>query len=244
MGRRVATFHYSIENYFQRHHHRIQAYLRKSGQLCSSLDWSKEELIAQILRHADPNPPKRLKNNPILHAFNLANRHGMHKKGAMLLQAPNCNSHSFETSTKEKQTSTPNLHPSSMTHGVNRMKTFFMRLAKKISNAKQAPTLSETRSPMSMKKIVSLAKSPKFYKTHKWKRLRYKVLAQHGPNPYCSCCRRVCNEHTGGAQVDHIKPRSLYPELALDINNLQLLCGDCNEGKGCDGLEDWRQLQT
>jgi hypothetical protein len=31
--------------------------------------------------------------------------------------------------------------------------------------------------------------------------------------------------------VDHIKPRSSYPELELDIKNLQVLCRDCNLGK-------------
>ncbi|WP_248579895.1 HNH endonuclease signature motif containing protein [Nocardioides sp. InS609-2] len=32
-------------------------------------------------------------------------------------------------------------------------------------------------------------------------------------------------------QADHIKPASLYPELALDIDNMQTLCGPCNRRK-------------
>lgn len=32
--------------------------------------------------------------------------------------------------------------------------------------------------------------------------------------------------------VDHIKPRSLYPHLALDIANLQIMCNECNVSKG------------
>ena len=36
----------------------------------------------------------------------------------------------------------------------------------------------------------------------------------------------------GHLQVDHIKPLSVYPELALDRKNLQLLCGPCNQKKG------------
>src|SRR5690606_15930335 len=31
--------------------------------------------------------------------------------------------------------------------------------------------------------------------------------------------------------VDHIKPRSTHPDLALDENNLQVLCKPCNLGK-------------
>ena len=40
--------------------------------------------------------------------------------------------------------------------------------------------------------------------------------------------------------VDHIKPRSKYPELALDPNNLQVLCKDCNLGKSNLYNTDWR----
>ena len=32
--------------------------------------------------------------------------------------------------------------------------------------------------------------------------------------------------------VDHIQPRSKYPELALDIENLCVLCRRCNSQKG------------
>lgn len=38
-------------------------------------------------------------------------------------------------------------------------------------------------------------------------------------------------------QVDHIKPRSKYPDLAYDPKNLQVLCRDCNKGK-YDRFED------
>lgn len=31
--------------------------------------------------------------------------------------------------------------------------------------------------------------------------------------------------------VDHIKPKSKYPQLALEEYNLQVLCEDCNLGK-------------
>jgi len=40
--------------------------------------------------------------------------------------------------------------------------------------------------------------------------------------------------------VDHIKPRRLFPHLALDLRNLQVLCEDCNHGSANWSMTDWR----
>lgn len=40
--------------------------------------------------------------------------------------------------------------------------------------------------------------------------------------------------------VDHIKPKSLFLHLAYDLNNLQVLCEDCNMGKSNKDDTDWR----
>ena len=32
--------------------------------------------------------------------------------------------------------------------------------------------------------------------------------------------------------LDHIKPRSKFPALAMDINNLRIVCRSCNSSKG------------
>ena len=40
--------------------------------------------------------------------------------------------------------------------------------------------------------------------------------------------------------VDHIKPRKKFPELALVEDNLQVLCGACNHGKGNWDQTNWR----
>ena len=59
----------------------------------------------------------------------------------------------------------------------------------------------------------------------------------------CMCCGATPAD---GAvmNVDHIKPRKLFPWLALDLTNLQILCGECNHGKGNWNMTDWRQNLT
>jgi 5-methylcytosine-specific restriction endonuclease McrA len=74
-----------------------------------------------------------------------------------------------------------------------------------------------------------------FYKTREWRELRYQVLVKNGKQ--CQCCGNT----KGYLHVDHIKPRSIYPSMELDINNLQVLCEDCNIGKSNRDMTDWRQ---
>ncbi|MBV7316139.1 HNH endonuclease [Shewanella sp. NIFS-20-20] len=68
-----------------------------------------------------------------------------------------------------------------------------------------------------------------FYLSNAWRSLRYQVLSTREPR--CALCRQTPEQHGISLHVDHILPRSKYPELALDINNLQILCQDCNLGK-------------
>lgn len=64
-----------------------------------------------------------------------------------------------------------------------------------------------------------------FYTTRRWLMLRYEVLQENGA--VCS----MCGSTQKPMHVDHIRPRSKYPELALEKSNLQVLCKDCNLGK-------------
>ena len=73
-----------------------------------------------------------------------------------------------------------------------------------------------------------------FFRSRAWRELRYKALRTYGAA--CMACGRT----DGELHVDHIKPRSKFPELALDITNLQILCADCNLGKGAWDQTDWR----
>ncbi len=61
-----------------------------------------------------------------------------------------------------------------------------------------------------------------FYSTSKWRKLRERVILEYGNK--CMKCgvleESIC--------VDHIKPRSKYPELEYEYSNLQVLCTICN----------------
>jgi hypothetical protein len=81
------------------------------------------------------------------------------------------------------------------------------------------------------------ANDPEFLFSYEWRKLRLQALKLHGAT--CQCCG--ASPATGAVMnVDHIKPRRLFPKLALDINNLQILCRDCNHGKGNWDQTDWR----
>lgn len=76
-----------------------------------------------------------------------------------------------------------------------------------------------------------------FLATFEWRRVRMMALKKYGP--VCQCCGAT---PANGAvmNVDHIKPRKVFPHLALDVNNLQILCHECNHGKGNWDMTDWR----
>jgi hypothetical protein len=79
-----------------------------------------------------------------------------------------------------------------------------------------------------------------FYRSYRWRCLRIDVLEgnreRHG-TVTCECC---LTGETERWHVDHIQPRSTRPELALEPANLQVLCADCNLGKGTRYTTDWR----
>ena len=58
----------------------------------------------------------------------------------------------------------------------------------------------------------------------RWKRRQHEQ--QQG---LCVCCRRPISLR--GAHIDHIKPLSRYPHLAISPDNLQILCAECNVRK-------------
>jgi len=103
-------------------------------------------------------------------------------------------------------------------------------------------TVKAASGKMKQKRLkLSKAQHIEFFTSDEWRKLRVRVLEKYD----CSCmmCGRSPKHHRIIIHVDHIKPRSKYPELALEFNNLQLLCEDCNIGKGNRYETDWRPDQ-
>ncbi len=67
------------------------------------------------------------------------------------------------------------------------------------------------------------------------KKFRVQLVKMYGEK--CMCCNST--EHIS---VDHIKPYSLYKQLSLDLDNLQLLCRSCNSKKSNKHSTDYRPL--
>jgi 5-methylcytosine-specific restriction endonuclease McrA len=58
----------------------------------------------------------------------------------------------------------------------------------------------------------------------------------------CQCCGATAADGVR-INVDHIKPRKLFPHLALSLDNCQILCQPCNHGKGNWDMTDWRDAE-
>ena len=68
-----------------------------------------------------------------------------------------------------------------------------------------------------------------FLQSKEWKELRLKALGIYGF--VCVKCGKD-NSKSHPINVDHIKPRKFFPDLALEITNLQPMCGPCNKKMG------------
>jgi 5-methylcytosine-specific restriction endonuclease McrA len=81
-----------------------------------------------------------------------------------------------------------------------------------------------------------------FLNSWEWRTLRYEILQKYDRR--CMCCGASPDDGRTSIHVDHIKPRFRYPELALSEDNLQVLCGVCNQGKGAWDETDFRENRT
>ncbi len=84
---------------------------------------------------------------------------------------------------------------------------------------------------------ASPPRSVNFYESDLWRKARYQALKLHGG--CCQCCGARASPGKP-LHVDHIKPRSRFRHLELEVANLQVLCADCNLGKGAWDKTDWR----
>lgn len=83
-----------------------------------------------------------------------------------------------------------------------------------------------------------------FYNTLGWQRVRFMVLVAFGPR--CMSCGKSSKDGYTVIDVDHIYPKSRWPDLAMEPTNMQVLCRGCNFGKGtkvCDFRSDRQKVR-
>jgi len=78
-----------------------------------------------------------------------------------------------------------------------------------------------------------------FYSSALWKRVRVAVIEECEGR--CQMCGRSYKNNGVTITVDHIVPISIDWSKRLDKSNLQILCEDCNYGKGNSYITDWRK---
>lgn len=87
------------------------------------------------------------------------------------------------------------------------------------------------------KPIQENGDSSNFYSSARWRGLRVKALVKYGRK--CCLCGSTVSDGVK-LHVDHIKPRSKFPQLQYSLSNLQILCEDCNLGKSNKYSDNWR----
>jgi hypothetical protein len=81
-----------------------------------------------------------------------------------------------------------------------------------------------------------IEEAEQFYSSPEWAMVRKQVIKQKGR--VCAECGRKITQNFD-ITIDHIKPRSRYPDLALKIENLRVLCRSCNSAKGNREFEEY-----
>lgn len=94
-----------------------------------------------------------------------------------------------------------------------------------------------------VKQHASREKREEFYRSWEWRKLRMEVMKRYARR--CMCCGAQPGDETVAGTsvrlvVDHIKPISKYWHLRLAPQNLQILCDECNMGKGAWDETDYR----
>jgi hypothetical protein len=113
---------------------------------------------------------------------------------------------------------------------VGTMQTYLLRQGQMVKKPATAKT------PKKPKKQRIIKFNDDFLNSYEWRKLRLQALLLHGRQ--CQCCGAKPPNIV--LNVDHIKPRKTHPELALTLDNLQVLCHECNHGKGNWLTHDFR----
>lgn len=87
------------------------------------------------------------------------------------------------------------------------------------------------------RKKIAPDRAKRFYRSVEWRRARVDALVKNDGR--CELCGQGKKDGVT-LNVDHIKPLRLHWTLRADVNNLQVLCNECNHGKGNRYEIDWR----
>lgn len=111
-----------------------------------------------------------------------------------------------------------------------------VRRALSRNRARKRKAEAKAKKKSDLRKTAAMRRAD-FYLSDAWTSLRYQALKLYGGA--CQCCGATRKDGIK-LHVDHIKPRSKYPALALELGNLQVLCEPCNLGKRNTDETDWR----
>lgn len=119
--------------------------------------------------------------------------------------------------------------------------TAILKSDKKVTRKQASKTRKKTKRDRDYK--PSFGERDAFYRSPEWKRTRLIAIKTHGRK--CQCCGAkpgMFNELNEPVRivVDHIKPIARFWHLRLNVKNLQILCDDCNRGKGSWDETDFR----
>ena len=106
------------------------------------------------------------------------------------------------------------------------------------------PKFNNVAAPKATSNAPSVAAKEEFYASWEWRTVRMEALKEHGRA--CQCCGAEPGMKTAAGApvricVDHIKPLSKFWHLRLQRSNLQVLCDECNQGKGNWDQTDFRK---
>ncbi len=94
---------------------------------------------------------------------------------------------------------------------------------------KHLPKVDERLVELACERQKQIDEARAFYTSSEWRLVRKQIVEEQGR--VCQKCRSHIKDDYD-LTVDHIKPRSKFPELALAKSNLQVLCRRCNSAKG------------
>lgn len=125
---------------------------------------------------------------------------------------------------------------------------FFKKLPKKRKKQESEEIQNEPkiRNPKSAKKPQRKKRDP-FYNSHEWKLIRMDALKRS--NFSCEACGAEKGDYTEDntrktkLTAHHIIPRSINPDLSLDLDNIVILCEACHQSLDISDRTSFKKKQ-